>query len=201
MNLALTVLNDLPDEMEWALGGGTALSLYLNHRVSFDVDIFLEHPRALKELITNTKIKQITPDWEYPGNYLKLILSEGEIDFILASNVTETPHQFHSFQGSQIPIESPEEIIAKKIKYRGSQFTLRDTFDLAATIHSRPNILDSLSEIIELDNTIPKVLQRIQFLKANQESFKIDMILTGKKYLLKKMFDICIESLNQYTGT
>ena len=177
------------------MGGGTALSLYLKHRVSYDVDIFLEHPRALKELIINAKTKKITSDWEFPGNYLKLILSEGEIDFILASNVTEEPHQLHDFQGSQIPIESPEEIIAKKIKYRGSQFTLRDTFDLAATIHSRPNILDSLSGIVELDDTIPKVLQRIQFLKTNEKSFKKGIILTDKKFLLKKMFDICIDGL------
>lgn len=54
MSLAMTVLPDLPAEMTWTLGGGTALALYLDHRESFDVDIFLEHPGALKELLKTT---------------------------------------------------------------------------------------------------------------------------------------------------
>jgi hypothetical protein len=87
MNLALTVLSDLPPEMHWSLGGGTALALHLNHRISFDVDIFLDHPGALKELMKNPKTKRLSDDREFPGNYLKIIRPEGEIDFILAATM------------------------------------------------------------------------------------------------------------------
>jgi hypothetical protein len=73
--------------MHWSLGGGTALALHLNHRISFDVDIFLDHPGALKELMKNPKTKRLSDDREFPGNYLKIIRPEGEIDFILAATM------------------------------------------------------------------------------------------------------------------
>jgi hypothetical protein len=194
MNLALPVLSDLPPEMRWSLGGGTALALHLSHRVSFDVDIFFEHPVALKELMRNPKTKQLSNDREFPGNYLKIIRPEGEIDFILASNVTDEFCQTYEFEGRQIKIETPMEIIAKKIKYRGSKFTFRDTYDLAAAIGNAPDILERLAAIEELSGTFEKVYQRIGFLQANAESLHAE--LTGADPTLqKKMFDICIESL------
>lgn len=51
-----------------------------NYSVSFDVDIFLTHSAALIEIFRNPKIDQITDKKEFPGNYLKLIRDEGEID-------------------------------------------------------------------------------------------------------------------------
>lgn len=194
MNLALTVLSDLSPEMKWSLGGGTALALHLNHRVSFDIDIFFEHPGALKELMRNPKTKQLSDDREFPGNYLKIIRPEGEIDFILASNVTDKFCQTYNFEGEHINIETPIEIIAKKIKYRGSQFTLRDVYDLSAVIKTTPDILERLADLEELSMTFEKIFQRIGFLQKNAESLNAE--LTGADpNLQKKMFDICIETL------
>jgi hypothetical protein len=79
--LALPVLSDL--ETCWTLGGGTGLFLSLNHRVSYDIDIFLEDPQALKRIAGDPRTKRISDDWQFPGNYLKLIRQEGKIDFIL----------------------------------------------------------------------------------------------------------------------
>jgi hypothetical protein len=194
MNLALTVLSDLSPEMKWSLGGGTALALHLNHRVSFDIDIFFEHPGALKELMRNPKTKQLSDDREFPGNYLKIIRPEGEIDFILASNVTDKFCQTYNFEGEHINIETPIEIIAKKIKYRGSKFTLRDVYDLSAVIKTTPDILERLADLEELSMTFEKIFQRIGFLQKNAESLNVE--LTGADpNLQKKMFDICIETL------
>lgn len=194
MNLALTVLSDLSPEMKWSLGGGTALALHLNHRVSFDIDIFFEHPGALKELMRNPKTKQLSDDREFPGNYLKIIRPEGEIDFILASNVTDKFCQTYNFEGEHINIETPIEIIAKKIKYRGSKFTLRDVYDLSAVIKTTPDILERLADLEELSGPFEKAFQRISFLQENAESLNAE--LTGADpNLQKKMFDICIETL------
>jgi len=154
MSLALTILHDLPCEMVWIMGGGTALALHLNHRISFDVDIFFEHPGALKALMKNPKTKQLSNNREFPGNYLKLIRPEGEMDFILASNVTEDFSRPFYFKGTRILIESPGEIIAKKIKYRGSRFTYRDTYDLAAAVKFDPGLLRQLRPIIKINSPI-----------------------------------------------
>ena len=32
---------------DWTLGGGTALTLQINHRLSYDIDIFLPDPQLL----------------------------------------------------------------------------------------------------------------------------------------------------------
>lgn len=175
------------------------MALHLNHRVSFDVDIFLDHPGALKELMKNPKTKQLSDDREFPGNYLKIIRPEGEIDFILAATITDSFCQTYDFEGGQIDIETLEEIIAKKIKYRGSRFTLRDTYDLAAVIETTPDILESLIVLEELSGTFEKVLQRIEFLQANAESLNTE--LTGADPdLQEKMFEICIKTLTPITG-
>ena len=43
LSLALPVLSDL--DATWTLGGGTGLNVSLRHRISYDIDIFMEDPR------------------------------------------------------------------------------------------------------------------------------------------------------------
>jgi len=160
----LAVLSDL--ETCWTLGGGTGLFLSLNHRVSYDIDIFLEDPRALKRIAADPRTKRISDDWQFPGNYLKLIRQEGEIDFILASNITENWFFVYSFKGAQIKVETPAEIIAKKIRYRGPSFTIRDIFDFAVTAQHDPDLADKLRQIIS-QGDFQKTLDRVTLLKRN----------------------------------
>lgn len=164
LNLALPVLSDL--ETCWTLGGGTGLFLSLNHRVSYDIDIFLEDPQALKRIAGDSRTKLISDDWQFPGNYLKLIRQEGEIDFILASNITENYFFVYNFKGAQINVETPAEIIAKKIRYRGPTFTIRDIFDFAAAVHHDPHLIDTLRQVISQVD-FQKTLDRVTLLKRN----------------------------------
>jgi hypothetical protein len=162
--LALPVLSDL--ETCWTLGSGTGLFLSLNHRVSYDIDIFLEDPQALKRIAGDPRTKLISDDWQFPGNYLKLIRQEGEIDFILASNITENFFFVYNFKGAQINVETPAEIIAKKIRYRGPTFTIRDIFDFAAAVHYDPHLIDTLRQVISQVD-FQKTLDRVTLLKRN----------------------------------
>jgi hypothetical protein len=50
LELVLPALDELPKELAWSLGGGAALSISLNHRISYDIDIFLQDASALKFL-------------------------------------------------------------------------------------------------------------------------------------------------------
>jgi len=157
-------LSDL--ETCWTLGGGTGLFLSLNHRVSYDIDIFLEDPQALKRIAGDPRTKRISDDWQFPGNYLKLIREEGEIDFILASNITENFFFVYNFKGAQINVETPAEIIAKKIRYRGPTFTIRDIFDFASAVHHDPHLIDTLRQVIS-QGDFQKTLDRVTLLKRN----------------------------------
>ncbi|MGC2777851.1 MAG: nucleotidyl transferase AbiEii/AbiGii toxin family protein [Bradyrhizobium sp.] len=126
----------------WTFGGGTALAQSLDHRISYDVDIFLDSSAALKRLAPNLNpvTKSICDAWQWPGKYLKLVLRDvGEIDFLNAPTYTDDPTYQLSFGERSIPAERPAEIATKKLVYRASTYTARDTFDLAAIyLYDRP---------------------------------------------------------------
>jgi hypothetical protein len=164
LNLALPVLSDL--ETCWTLGGGTGLFLSLNHRISYDIDIFVEDPRSLKRIAGDPRTTRISSDWQFPGNYLKLTRQEGEIDFILASNITEDCFFVYNFKGTQIHVETPAEIIAKKIRHRGSGFTIRDIFDFALAVDHDPQLIHKLGKVIS-QKDFQKTLDRVTLLTRN----------------------------------
>ena len=143
LELALPALDQLGADVRWTLGGGTGLALKLNHRVSYDMDIFLEdagHLRALSPT-RNVASRAISDRWQEPGHYLRLEREEGVIDFIVAARQTDLMPWHYSFKGRDIPVEEPAEILAKKLKYRGSRIIPRDIFDILALHRFDPEIL------------------------------------------------------------
>jgi len=162
--LVLPVLSDL--DIRWTLGGGTGLFLSLKHRVSYDIDIFVEDPRSLKRIAANPRTKRISDDWQFPGNYLKLIRQERELDVILASSITEPCSFPYDFAGVLINVETPAEIIGKKIQNRCSAFTVRDVFDAAVALYHDPHVIDRLRPVIPQGN-FQKTLDRVTLLKRN----------------------------------
>ncbi|WP_175577054.1 nucleotidyl transferase AbiEii/AbiGii toxin family protein [Desulfovibrio sp. DV] len=119
---AIPALNELPKELEWELGGGTALMLSINHRLSKDVDIFFENARALKLLApsTNERTRRICDEWQQPGHYIKLVkYDKGEIDFLVSRTFEDSPVKLYNFSHNGIVqvirIETPKEILSKKI--------------------------------------------------------------------------------------
>lgn len=143
LNLTLPALDEIGPGVKWTLGGGTALALKLNHRISYDIDIFIEDAGHLRALSPNrnTVSRAITDRWQEPGNYLKLEHEQGAIDFILATRQTDLVPWLYKFNGREIPVEEPAEILAKKLKFRGSQFMPRDIFDLLAVHRFDPTIV------------------------------------------------------------
>ena len=123
----------------WSLGGGTALMLHLWHRDSKDIDIFVPDPQVLSFLSPRLHAVDIweTPAYDEAAHYIKLRFEEGEIDFIATSAVSDSPNMPFSFAGRNIQIESPAEIILKKLRYRGDTMKPRDIFDMAVVLNSK----------------------------------------------------------------
>ena len=123
-------------EIDWSFGGGTALLLTIDHRESHDIDLFLADPQLLAFLNPAT---QGYPLSRHPDSYggdgtrsLRLVYREGEIDFICCLPITESPANTEVVRGQTVALETPAEIIAKKVYYRGTSLQPRDMFDLAA---------------------------------------------------------------------
>ena len=197
LELVLPALDELPAELTWALGGGTALSISLNHRISYDIDIFFQDASALKFLSPNknNKIRALSDDWQQPGNYLKIERPEGDIDFLIARTFSTSPHFLHDFKGKEIFIETPAEIIAKKIHYRGSQFSVRDIFDIAAVSELAPDALSSVSS--EIRDALPRTWDRVKLLRKRYDQTIHDAVFPsgpGVKFMDQGV-DIAIKAL------
>ncbi len=201
LDLILPVLEDLPQEMTWSLGGGTALAISLRHRISYDIDIFFQDADALKLLSPNKnrKIRSLSDNWQQPGHYLKIERPEGDIDFLVTRTFTEKPFFLYDFNDKKINVESPAEIVAKKIHYRASQFTVRDIFDLAVFSASEPRGFFSCNP--DICEAVPRVLDRIKRLQKRYEKTIHHSVFPtefGRKFL-ENGADIAIEALGSFS--
>jgi hypothetical protein len=136
--LALLEASRIPVE-EWSFGGGTALALFLGHRESADVDIFLTDAQYLTFLTPrlNRVAASMTADYVEAAGFLKLKLPGGEVDFIIAPYLTPNPRLMTDVVGKRVYVETPEEIVLKKLFYRTETFKIRDVVDAAAVFAER----------------------------------------------------------------
>ncbi len=186
LELALPGIGELPAEMAWTLGGGTALAISLKHRISYDIDIFFQDANALKLLSPNKnrKIRILSDTWQQPGYYLKIERPEGDIDFLVTRTLTEEPFFPYDFNGKKILVEKPAEIIAKKIHYRSSGVTIRDIFDLAAFSELEPDALQQTP--YDIRDALPRTLDRVRLLRKRYEQTVHHAVFPteiGKKFL------------------
>lgn len=145
-DLAVTILDHFEYTQgfmpNWSFGGGTALMLQIDHRESHDIDLFLNDPQILPFLnpeIQGIPLKQCPDSYDSDGaGVLKLAYRDlGEIDFICAPSIVTHPVAPSEVRGRVVSLESPAEIIAKKVYFRGWNFQPRDMFDLAAVAEKR----------------------------------------------------------------
>jgi hypothetical protein len=184
---AIALIDTLNDAPRWSFGGGTSLAVFYDHRISHDIDIFLGNSDTLTALSPArnpaTRALLAGRGYQFPGNYLKLQMEGGEIDFILAGRRTADPVQPWNFEGREINIDTPWETAIKKMFYRPSTFKVRDAFDLAAVIdHHGERLRSNLSAV---EDRLDKLIDRLDALAAAYESMAADDInetQAGSKY-------------------
>ena len=125
----------------WTFGGGTALMLQLGHRESHDVDLFLDDARFLPYVEATVAEMQFdigiaTYNGDGRGHPKIAFDGIGEIDFIVAGHVTHDCARSREILGREVPLETAPEIIAKKIRHRGTCIQPRDVFDIAAAVEA-----------------------------------------------------------------
>jgi hypothetical protein len=118
--------------------------------MSKDIGIFFSDAQLLAYLTPrlNDFIAERVLNYTEMSNFIKLTLVNGEIDFILAPIVTKNPYTSERYGNDVVRVETPEEIIAKKILYKADQLKARDIFDLAAVIYHDKEVMLRNSGII-----------------------------------------------------
>ena len=180
-------------EFTWSFGGGTALMLKYRHRFSKDIDIFLRDPQFIGHVTPRLSpaAEAVTDQYEEGGEWVKLRLPEGEIDFIGTGWLTTTPFRPERVMGRTVNVETPAEIVAKKVRYRAHNFKARDLFDLATVLEQAPEAIREIAPVIQGYRSV--LLERVKSQRqALQEEFEaLDLIDT------RKTLDDCIASLNR----
>jgi hypothetical protein len=144
----LNVLNRIPIAA-WSFGGGTALALfYLQHRRSYDVDIFVHDPQYFSFLSPKWFIDQqaiFQSEYLEKADHISLATLTGvKVDFLLAPRLTDKPSILRRVGRVDCYVETLEEIIAKKIRYRSAQVRTRDIVDIGLALTQSPTILIKL---------------------------------------------------------
>lgn len=168
----------------WTFGGGTAMMLQIDHRISHDIDIFLPDPQFLAFLDPQKH------DFDFevrPADYngdgtrsLKLGFEFGQIDFIVAPPLTSSPTTQATVEGAMVLLETIPEIIAKKIYHRGNSIAPRDIFDIAAGGEKHAESM--ISELASYRDSVASALAAIEKLKPDFVSAAIHQLSIKERY-------------------
>lgn len=144
-------------------GGGTALAIYyFQHRLSFDIDLFVTDVQVMnylspKHWIEETKLFNGNKYIDL-SNHIRVLFRENNIkvDILVSQDYLGKYllDDSNTIFSSTVYVESIEDIIAKKIVYRRHDNLTRDIIDIAVSIKYADNILKKLydKELINLDD-------------------------------------------------
>jgi hypothetical protein len=158
---------------DWVLGGGTALMVFADHRLSRDIDVFIDDPQYLALLSPETTDIWKCSAWDRAAHYLKLKYPEGEIDFIVTAAVSSLPPIEKQIdltvirKGSKptIRIDPPVEIALKKLHYRATMLKPRDVFDISVIdAIDGPTLVANLHEVADKKDDL---LGRLDYIKED----------------------------------
>lgn len=114
------------------LGGGTRLMLAMEHRISDDIDLFVDSPAWLPYVSprTNDRYENDLMSYNEEGDHVKWVFPNGEIDFIVRTPLLDPQRLWNPpAEETTFALEPPLEVLAKKLFYRGWALTPRDLFD------------------------------------------------------------------------
>ena len=106
-------------QWQWSFGGGTALMLQINHRLSYDVDFFSTNPQHLGFIQAHIMDQYVNPELaDYRGDgsvFVKLTFAGvGEVDFVIANHFLADYARPAIVRGREVLMETIPEIIAKE---------------------------------------------------------------------------------------
>ena len=199
---ALDILNEADfQEGQWAVGGGTVLSEIYHHRLSKDIDIFIDDIQLISTL--SPKINDVSSEALYyneGSQFVSLTYREGKVDFIASPQITKFSAKEMDFYSHHVYVEDSVEIVCKKLFYRGTFAVPRDLFDLAVVFESnrKKDLLLALNDIPDKVETFYEaILQKLDIKKFEPYSINcVNMILPNGKKFKNKELVICSELLN-----
>ena len=203
--IALDILEDYKIK-SWSFGGGTALSfLYYRHRMSYDIDIFVDDYSEIQKILAfqdeisanlgiddsliQTSTSGITFILDDEGYGLKL-------DFVYSPALTQHAYEHRDVFGhSGVKVQTAKEIIAKKLKFR-EKATIRDFVDYAVA-EREDKILSKLKSesIVDIDRYFD-MIEKFNGIKKLFFDKELEGLMPGQNRV-KEDFEETINALMQ----
>ncbi|QOY53001.1 nucleotidyl transferase AbiEii/AbiGii toxin family protein [Candidatus Sulfurimonas baltica] len=185
----------LPDKNNSLIrfGGGTALAIYyFQHRLSFDIDLFVTDVQVLNYLSPKHWIEETSifngDKYIDLSNHIRVLFRENNIKvdvLVSQDNIADClVDDSNSLFSSTVYVESIEDIIAKKIVYRRNDNLTRDIIDIAIAIKYADNILKNLydKEHITL-NDVSELYESLMALDTKIFHEEIEIVKPFEKYM------------------
>ena len=158
-NLFLNIYGKDMDKI--TLGGGTVLAMHWQHRVSTDLDYFL-NPQNLtgKENISliskaadyleTAAAKNIIHSLNAAPYHLKFMIYETEVSLFTSTPLTDDPTTHHE-KHSSLKLDNITEILSKKLSGRVMNlgtFAIRDFYDFCVACHKTPESFNTVLNML-----------------------------------------------------
>ncbi len=174
-------------------GGGTALAIYyFQHRLSFDIDLFVTDAQLMNYLSPKHWLDEADgfngDTYVDLANHIRVLYRRNNIkidvlvaqDFLGKYLVDASKEVFQD----TVYIESIEDIIAKKIIYRRNDNLTRDIIDIAISIKYAENVVKRLyeEELISL-NDIDELFNSLSKLDRDTFDEELEIVKPFEKYM------------------
>lgn len=131
---------------DWAWGGGTVLMLRNKHRLSRDIELFINDVQYLSYLSPRLSdhAEQDMQSYSEQANHLRLEYPEGEVDFLTVAPVfpdLEPNREKVDGVDGTLRLMTDKEILGQKLHYRAVAFAGRDLYDFVAVTKSNNALL------------------------------------------------------------
>lgn len=187
-------------------GGGTALAMYhFNHRLSFDIDLFvndIQYLDYLRPKIWIDDTNNFNPCLYIDSyNHIGLVSKNDiKIDILIDTNsnigVIDSSKDIFPFE---IYIESIEDILAKKITFRKKDNKARDIFDIAVAINNDNNILNNMLQLNKITkNDLLELKSSLENLNLNKYKSQIEIVNPFDKFkdIANNSYEIILKNIN-----
>jgi len=186
--------------------GGTALSYYLNHRISEDIDLISSKKLNYKSIISQMTVlgaKKVKDEHEvalkmaglFPDEYIiKFILDGVKIEFFYANRPIQqeilSQVDFKNFQNLKLKILDIKSIAKLKLVALVLRNKSRDLFDFGIILER--NIFDKdelIEQFLKIDNKLNSFDKIVKFIKNKKEPYDDEAVYLSETKRVDLSFD------------
>lgn len=180
------------DSKQIRFGGGTALAIYyFQHRLSFDIDLFVTDPQIMNYLSPKHWLEDTTlfnkDSYKDMSDHIRVLYLKGNIKIDILVSVNNTVEYLvddsKEIFNQAIYLEPVENIIAKKIVYRKEDNLTRDIIDLAVFLSNTENGIEILlnKNLVSI-NDIKILFESIKKLDKDEYLEEVEIVSPFEKY-------------------